>query len=175
MPVPAPPTTTVPLAVICSRFRTVPLLPACSPMTRAFGVGRAGERQRAAHQDEKALPRVAHDRLRLSGKQSAAGQRERAAAVDDERDAAASLGRDLPGQRRRSRDQDLAHRAVAGHRVVPAPNAATLAPPGGVPSRPGVQLARIAEAAVGRRAPSRTETGAQLETWIVADARRGSA
>ena len=40
VPVPAPPTTTVPSAVICSRFSTVPVLPACWPMTRASWVAR---------------------------------------------------------------------------------------------------------------------------------------
>ena len=52
-----------PFAVICSRFSTVPLLPAVCPMTRAFDRC-AGERQRATHQGEQALPRAAHDRLR---------------------------------------------------------------------------------------------------------------
>ncbi len=78
---------------------------------------RAGKRQRAAHQGEKALPRAAHGRLRLSGQQGAAGERERAATVNDDRDAAESLGRDLPGQRGRSIGHDLADGAVAGHRV----------------------------------------------------------
>ena len=34
VPVPAPPTTTVPSAVICSRLSTVPVLPLCWPMTK---------------------------------------------------------------------------------------------------------------------------------------------
>ena len=44
--------TTVPLAVICSRFTTVPLLPLCSPTTRAFCVDDPVSVERAAHQDE---------------------------------------------------------------------------------------------------------------------------
>ena len=39
VPLPAWPTTTVPLAVICSRFTTVPSLPAASPITRASVAG----------------------------------------------------------------------------------------------------------------------------------------
>ena len=118
VPVPAPPTTTVPLAVIRSRSRTVPLLPACWPMTSAVGRGRAAERQRAAHQDEQPLPRIAHGRLLLGGQQGAAGQR-RACRRRRRglRRLADALGRDLPGERRRARVDELAHGAVAGHRA----------------------------------------------------------
>ena len=40
VPLPDCPTTTVPLAVICSRFTTVPSLPAAPPITRASSVAK---------------------------------------------------------------------------------------------------------------------------------------
>ena len=110
----------------------MPVLPVVSPMTRAFGVDVPVSASAAAHQGEKSLSVAAHDRLLLRGKQSAAGEGERAAAVDDDREVAESLSGDVSRKSRRSEVEDLTDGTVAHRRMGARSKRAAFAPPGGV-------------------------------------------